>query len=326
MKKNKRLFLKAIVSVGLSGMVVHAAQAAGYPERPITLIVPYAGGSVTDFAARTIANKIGPRLGQPIVVDNKPGATGQIGMAAVAKAPADGYTILVGLSSTFSVSPYTFKKLPYDPQKDFVPIAQIAANWNLLVTSPKVPVKTLPELIAYAKKNPGKLNYASTGEGGHVHLSMELLKKRTGMDILHVPYKSGGQVLPDLLNGTLDVALENYITMARYIEEGRVKALGITSEKRLPAHGDIPAISESVPDYAVAGWFGVFAPAGTPKEIVTRLNTEIATALADPDVQKTLRAQGLEPVSRGPAEFQKFVRNEYKTWGAIIKEINYQPL
>lgn len=309
------------VTAVLSMLLPSAAltQPAPFPAKTITLVVPFGPGSVTDLLARIVAIRLSEALAQPVVVDNRSGADGNIGAAYAASAPKDGYTLLVGPASTNAINPSLHKNLKYDPQRDFVPITNLATVTNVLVVKPQVAARSVKELIQ-ALGN-GRYSYASTGAGGSQHLSGELFKSITRTDILHVPYKGGSAALTDLLGGRIDMMFCNLPACLPFIRSGKLIALGVTAPKRSVLLPNIPTIAEAgVPGYSVEGWFGLFAPTGVPKEIVTRLNAEVVHILKDPKTRELLLAQGAEPVADTPEEFAAFVREERDRWARVIRE------
>ncbi len=318
------------LSIGLLGCISFCAisplvGATDYPSGPLKIIATQGPGSSTDMHARLIANGLTKRLGQPVVVENIAGAAGTLGMTAGARAPADGYTLVLGNNGNIGIAPYTFKSLPYDPQRDLVPIAHLTDNWQVLVVSEKLPFNTMSGFIDYAKRNPGKLNYGSPGAGSHAHLAMELLQSMAGIKLTHIPYKTTGQISNDLLGGTLDVAMDNYIAVGPLAEQGRIKILGTTSPVALKAEPQIPPIAKSVPGYEATGWFGLFAPKQTPDAIVKRLNAEINAVMEDASVKKTMSDAGFVAVPSSPKAFAQYVRQAQEKWSGIVKKIGLQP-
>jgi tripartite-type tricarboxylate transporter receptor subunit TctC len=294
--------------------------ADNYPSRPIRLVVPFPPGGATDIITRSIAQKLSEQLGQSVVVDNKPGAGGSIGSDLVAKAAPDGYTILMATTSTHSIGPALNPKLPYNPERDFAPVSLVATSPNLLVVTPTIPVNNLKEFIAYAKAHPGQLNYASSGTGTIVHLSGELFKSMTGLDMVHVPYKGTALAIPDLINGQVTMIFDNIVSAMPQVKSGKVKVLAISSAKRSSLVPDVPTMAEAgLPGYTSDTYFGVFAPPGTPKEIVDRLSRELAKAVNAPDVKERLAGQGAEAVGGSPADLAQAVRADAEKWGKVIK-------
>ena len=301
------------------------AMAQPYPNRPIKIIVPYTPGDGPDVIARLIGNKISERLGQPVVIDNKAGASGQIGLDMTAKSPPDGYTIGVGLVTNLALAPHAYKSIPYDVLKDFAPVAVGAINYLALVARPDAPFKNVTEMIQWAKANPGKMTIGTTSTGGLPHMSFELLAYMSGFKFLNVPYKGNGPVVTDLTGGRLDLGVTSYTSIAGLADSGKLKVLGITNPTRDPALPNLPTIGESVKGYAAPGWFSFVAPAGTPTDIVNKLNEEINRAIKLPEVQKTMGTLGLIPHTGSPEDFAKLLKSENEKFGKLVKDIGYQP-
>jgi tripartite-type tricarboxylate transporter receptor subunit TctC len=315
-----RLAAAALVAAAMAILPsVAKAQAASYPAKPINLIVPFGPGSVTDLLARIVAKGLGDSLGQSVIVQNKAGAGGNIGAAEVAAAPADGYTLLLGPTSTNAVNSSLYKNLKYQPLRDFVAITDVATVANVLVVSPEVPAKNVKELIALLPTK--EYSYASTGNGGSMHLSGELFKSITKTPMLHVPYKGGGAALADLLPGRVQVMFCNLPLCLPHIQSGKLNALAITSSKRSALLPDVPTMAEAgLPDYEVNGWFGLFAPAKVDPAIVQKLNDEMKKILDKPEIKQQLSAQGAEPDWSTSEQFTKFVTAEHDKWAKVIKE------
>jgi len=297
-----------------------AAQAQAYPTKPIRLVVPFPAGGATDIFARAVSLKLGEKLGTTIVVDNKPGAGGTIGSDLVAKAPADGYTVLLATSSTHSIGPSFGNKLPYDAVADFTPIAHVGNAPSLMVVPNTAPAKSVKEWIDYARKNPGKLNYASSGNGTVVHLTSEYFKAQTGLFLVHIPYRGTALAIPDLVSGKLDLLFDSLPSGLPHVKEGRLRALGITSLKRSPLLPDLPAISETVPGYESVTWFGLYGPKGLPADLVMRLNTALNQALQEADVKDRLARLGIEPAGGTPQQFATMAAADMAKWKRIIQE------
>lgn len=295
------------------------AAAAEYPVRPIRFIVPYGGGSGPDITARLFATELSKQIGQQIVVDNRPGASGSIGTEMIARAAPDGYTIGFGGISTFAINPGVLARLPYDPDKDLVKVVQTYFNPGVLAVTLSLPVSSAKELIDYARKNPGKLSFGSSGNGTSSHLSGELLKLMTGTQMVHVPYKTPEQGITDTIGGRLPVMFNNIGPMLPHVKAGRIRGLGVTSLKRSPAIPELPAIAETVPGFEVIVWGGVVLPAGAPKAIVARLNAEINKVLAAPALKEKYAAIGYELVGGTPAQFDAFVKKEIAKWAEVVK-------
>ena len=313
-----------LIATALLGAGVAQAQ-QNYPVRPIRLVVPSSPGGGTDITARIIAPKLGEYLGQQVVVENRPGAGTMIGGEVVARAAPDGYTLLMGIS-TLAINPAMYRKVPYDALKDFAPISQVVALPNVLVTHPSLPVKTVRELIAFAKPRPGQINFASAGVGTNPHLSMELFLSMTGVKMIHVPYKGSGQGVIDLIAGHVTVMTPSILTALGYVKDRRLRALGVTSAKRAGGAPDIPTIAEAgVPGYEAVQWFGVLAPAGTPHDIVSRLHKEIVRTVQTSDIRQKLVNDGADPVGSLPVEFAAFIRSETAKWAKVAKAIGLKP-
>ena len=300
------------------GAMVHAQN---YPARPLRLIVPTAPGGGTDFTGRLVAAKLSETMGQQVVVENRGGGGGSVGADNAAKATADGYTLLLGSIATHAVNPALYKKLPYDHLNDFAPVSLIGTVPNALVVHPSVPVKSMQEFITYAKANPGKINYGSSGVGSPPHLSMELLRSITGINLVHVPYKGAGPALADLLGGQVQAMCTSLAGLINFVKSGRVRALGVTTAKRNPQLPDVPTIVESgIPGYEVTIWYAVFAPVATPKAIVDKLNAEMVKALNSSEMKERMALQGMDPAPSTPAELTAFVKAESAKWAKVAKD------
>lgn len=295
------------------------AQAQSYPARPIRMIVPLAAGGAMDTIARSVGARLTGNLGQTVVVDNRGGGGGTIGAELAASAPPDGYTLIM-MSATSVIRPLLYSAR-YDMARDFAPVSQVSAQPYLLVVHPSIPAKTVQELVAYAKANPGKLNYASAGQGSIIHLASELLRVQTGTRMVHVPYKGMGAAYPDLLAGHTQMALGSIVSAQPHVRAGRLRGIAVTSPRRAASSPDIPTVAESgVKGYAVTNWYGVLAPAKTPGAVVERLHGEIGKVLRDPDVAKHFAADGAEAVSSTPKEFTAHISAESRKWAMVIKE------
>jgi tripartite-type tricarboxylate transporter receptor subunit TctC len=302
-----------------------SVQAQGYPNKPIKIIVPYTPGDGPDVIARLVGSKISERLGQPVVIDNKAGASGQIGLDLTAKSPPDGYTLGVALVTNLALAPSAYKSIPYDTLKDFAPVALGAINYLALVARPDAPFKNVAEMIQWAKANPGKMTIGTTSTGGLPHMSFEMLAHMSGFKFLNVPYKGNGPVVTDLTGGRLDLGVTSYTSVAGLVDSGKLRLLGITNPVRDPALPNLPTIGETVKGYAAPGWFGFVAPAGTPPEIVNKLNEEINRAIKLPDVQKTMGTLGLIPQTGSPEDFAKLIKAENEKFAKLVKDIGYVP-
>jgi tripartite-type tricarboxylate transporter receptor subunit TctC len=310
----------ALLAAFACGLLPFAASGQKYPDRPIDLVVPYPAGGNSDVIGRVIGKELSMALGQPVVVENKPGAAATIGTAFVARAKADGYTLLLGDIATHALNKLAMPNLPYDPQKDFVPIARITSVSLFLVVNPKHDVRTVSDFIALAQKQPGKLAYASGGNGTPSHLAMESLRAVTGIDLLHVPYKGSAPALNDLVGGQVDVMIDG--AAAPLIKGGKLKLLGVTGP-RSPAFPDAPTLAESgVPGYEFVSWHGLFAPAGTPKEIVDRIAAEVQRIVQKPEIRQRFADLGIALVSGPPASFATFIDEQNRKLGALVKERN----
>jgi tripartite-type tricarboxylate transporter receptor subunit TctC len=291
----------------------------------VRFIVPSAAGGGTDIIARAISLKLAESLGQPFVVENRPGAGQMIGIELAAKSPADGYTILMA-ASTLAINPVMYKHVSYDPLRDFAPITQAATLANVIVVHPSLPVKSIAELIAYAKQRPGQLNFASAGIGTSPQMSIELLKSMAGIDMVHIPYKGTSPGVVDLLAGQVLVMAPNLLTALPHIKSGKLRALAVTSVRRSEGLPDVPTVAESgLAGYDSTQWYGVLAPAGTPREIVTRLHDAIVHALRDPEVGKRLAADGAEAVGSSPEEFAAFIKSETEKWARVATAAGIKP-
>jgi tripartite-type tricarboxylate transporter receptor subunit TctC len=283
--------------------------------------VPFAAGGTTDILARVIGQALTKELGQTVIVDNRAGAGGNIGAQFAAKSPADGYTLFMGTVGTHAINQSLYKKLPFDPIKDFAPLTRVAMVPNLLVANPVKPYKNVKELIAYAKANPGKVNFGSSGSGSSIHLSGELFKAMAKVDMVHVPYKGSAPAVTDLLGGQIDVMFDNMPSAIQHVRNGRLRPLAVTTARRSPELPDVPTVAEAgVPGYEATSWFGMFAPAATPAPVVARLNAALAKVLADPEVKKKLAEQGAEPYSEKPEQFAEFIRQETAKWSKVVKD------
>jgi tripartite-type tricarboxylate transporter receptor subunit TctC len=303
-----------------------AARAQAWPDHPLRFVVPAApGAGILDIMARLIGPPLGARLGQQLVIDNKPGAGNNVGAEFAARAPADGYTLLM-CNSSLTVAPYLYARLGYDPMRDLVPVSQLNSAPLMLVLHPSVKATTVPELIAYARANPGQLNYGSGGIGSTPFLATELFKSMTGTDVVHVPYKGGAPALADLVAGQLSFMIENVPGTLPFVKDGKLRALAITSAHRSPLAPELPTLSEAgVPGYEMIGWNGVFVARGTAAAIVERLAKEIAAVLALPEIDAQLLKLGAEPVGSSPAAFAAFMTAENERWGKIIRERGIKP-
>lgn len=318
-----RLIRSACAAAFLAATAITAH--AAYPDRPIHFVVPFPAGGGTDIVARLVADKMASSLGQPIIVENKAGAGTIIGTEAVARAQPDGYTLLY-TSSAFSVNPSLIKNIPYDPEKSFKPVGLAAFHPFVLLVNPKLPVHTIKELIDYAKKNPGKLNYASVGVGSSQHLAMELFKRMAGVDIQHIPYKGSAPAVTDLLGGQVMLMFNGISPTLGYIRSGKLRALATDSEKPVPLLGGVPTVSDSgLPGFKITTWSGLLAPAGTPQAVVEQLAAAMSKAVESPDFQSKLQSMGLQPAGMAPAQFAAFLREDVAEWAKLVKDSGAQP-
>ena len=300
--------------------------ASGYPAKPIHIIVPFPAGGATDILTRVVADKLGTRLGQAIIVDNKPGAGANIGAEAAAKAAPDGYTLLMGSVASHSISVTYYSKLGYDFRRDLVPISMVGYVPSVLVITTSLPVKTVPELIAYAKANPGKLNFASSGTGALIHLTGEMFKQMAGIDIVHVPYKGTALFLPDLIDGRVSMSLDSMPPHLPHIKSGKLRALAVTSAKRSLVLPDLPTVSEAaLPGFEAIAPYALFAPVGTPADIVAFINREVNALLLLPEVRDRLAEQGIEASGSTPDALEATVKTEIAKWAKVIKDGNIKP-
>jgi len=315
-----------IRAVALSlALAATAALAQDYPTRPIHMIVPYPPGGGTDIVARVITEPLGQALGQPIVIDNRGGAAGNVGTEAAARATPDGYTMLFTLSS-HTINPKLYAKLPFDVERDFVPIGLAANIPQILVANPSLPVNNVQELIAYAKANPGKLNFASVGTGSPGHIAGELFKLKTGVDIVHVPYKGGGPAVTDTLGGQVQLLFVSMPAAWQFVKSGRLKAFAVTSDKRSVVAPDIPTLAEAgVPDCVVNSWYGALVPAKTPPAVVAKLAAALAKVVQSSDVKERLLLQGAEATTSTPQEFDALIRDELAKWDYVIRAAKIKP-
>ena len=298
---------------------------AAYPEKPVRLVVPSVPGGGTDTTMRMIAPKLGELLGQQVVIDNRGGAAGNIGAEAVARAAPDGYTLLAVISS-HTINPHMMSKVPFDLERDFAPVSLAVTLPNVLVSNPSLPVKTMKELIVFAKARPGQLQYGSAGFGSNPHLMMELFTHMAGIRMLHVPYKGIAPAFTDVMAGHVHMMAGNILNALPHVRSGRLRAYGVTSATRSSGAPEIPAIAETVPGYDAVQWFGLAAPTGTPREIVTRLHAAVVQALTDPVLSKRFVTDGADPrPSKSPEEFAAFMRAEYRKWGQVVKSAGIKP-
>jgi len=319
----RHLRFLALLAAGVA--IAQPAWSQAYPTRPVRIIVPFAAGSATDIMARILADEMRTTFDQAFVVDDKPGASAQIGAEAAAKAPPDGYTLFLTTNTSHSANPFLFKKLPYDPIKDFTPVASVMRIPVIVVVDPKLPVNTLPELIAYAKANPNKISFGYGNSIGQVVGAS--FAKRVGIDVITVPYKSSPQAMTDVISGQVNYTVADMASGQTYVNSGRLKALAVSSKARSPLMPDLPAMSETpgLEGFEVVAWVALFAPAGTPKEIVDKLNAAVRTALTKPAVKERIAGFAAESAPGSPEELAVFVKDQLASWGKSIKEAGIQP-
>lgn len=315
--KRRGLVLASAVSFALAPTI---GLAQAYPAKPIRLIVPFPAGGATDILARALSQKLGEKIGQTVVVENRPGAGGTIGADAASKSVADGYTLLLATSSTHSIGPAINPKIPYNAEADFTPIAYVASSPNLVVVPNTLPVKTMRELIDYARKNPGKLNYASSGNGTIVHLTTEYLKAQSETFILHIPYRGTALAIPDLVSGKVDVLFDSFVTGMPHVRDGKLRALAVTSAKRSALAPEMPTVAETLPGFESVTWFGLYGPKNLPADLVGKINASVNAALADSEVKERFARLGAEPAGGTPQAFAAMVKLDTGKWKKIITE------
>jgi tripartite-type tricarboxylate transporter receptor subunit TctC len=319
----KRLLIKSFAALLVAAATAVSAQTP-YPTKPVRLIVPYPAGGATDFFARTVFGKVGDLLGQPVLIDNRPGAGTTIGSELVATSAPDGYTLLIGDMGTYALNASLYKNLRYDPQKNFAPISLTGQFPLILVVNPAtLPVRNLTEFLAYARSNPGRISYAAPGPGSPLHVAMELLKQQAGLNMVGIPYKGGGDAINDLLSGQVHAMFLDIATAQAQLKGGRLKALAIASDKRRPAFPDLPTVIESgVAGVEVYAWQGFVAPAGTPRDVIAKLNAAFAAAMQDPGIRQRLAEAQVEPLTGTPEDFAKHMAQETTRWSRVIKAGN----
>ena len=313
-----------VIALAAGSGLACAAGAQAYPSKPIRIVIPFPPGNTVDIMARLIGPKITERLGQNVIVDNRAGASGQLGLEFAARAAADGYTLVGGQGGNLVVMPHTYRKIPYDPIRDFAPIALSTTNFLALVVHPSVPFNNVKDLITYAKAHPQKVTFASNGEGGFPHMTIEMFRVMGGFTYVHVPYKGSAQIATDLIGGHVDAAIDGITGLTPHIRSGRLRLLAITNPTRVPEF-DAPTIAETLPGYDSRGWFGFLAPAGTPREIVTLLNQEINRAMMLPDVKEKLVSAGLIIVTEPPEFFASTIKSDFAKYGKLIRDIGFKP-
>lgn len=319
---SRRTGLKTLAAAALLASGVGAAWAQdSYPSKAITMIVPFAAGGTTDILARIVGQAMTLDLGQSIIIENRPGAGGNIGAQQAARAKPDGYTVFMGTVGTHAINQSLYKKLPYDPLKDFVPLSRVASVPNLLVAHPSRPYKTVQEMIAYAKAHPGDVTYGSPGSGASPHVSGALFQSLTGAEISHIPYKGSAPAISDLLGNQIAVMFDNMPSAIQHVRSGKLRPIAVTTAKRSPELPDVPTIAEAgVPGYEATSWFGLWAVAGTPKPVLDKLHASLSKVLKDPAVVKKIGDQGGEISVDTPAQFEAFIKTEAAKWGKVVKE------
>ncbi len=316
----RTFLLRGLAAICVGVLMAPLAFAQAWPARPVRLVVPFPAGGATDLFARALSNKLGERLGTTVLVDNKPGAGGTIGSDIVARASADGYTLLLATTSTHAVGPALAARLPYDTVRDFAPIVHVGDAPAIMLVPNSSPAKTVREWIEHARRNPGKLNYASSGNGTIVQLTAELFKSQAGIFVTHIPYKGTALAMPDLASGKVDVLFDSLPTGMPHVRDGRLRALGITSLKRSPLAPDVPPIAEVLPGFESNTWFGLYGPKGLPPDIVGRVNTAVNQVLADPEVRANLARLGIEPAGGSAEQFSAMVAADAAKWKRIVVE------
>jgi tripartite-type tricarboxylate transporter receptor subunit TctC len=307
----------------LAACALPTASAQPYPSKPVRIVVPFSPGGIADNSARVISDRLGARLGQSVLVDNRPGASGNIGTEQVAKSAPDGYTLLLGYDGTMVVNPHVYAKLGFDTLRDFEPVTKLGDAAVIIVAHPSTPANNVRELIALAKAKPGSLTYGSAGTGSSAHLACELLAQRAGIDMIHVPYKGGGQAITDVVGGQIPLVCTAIATSQQFLKSGKLKGIGLSSAKRSPVLPDVPTFVESgFPDLAVYSWVGILAPAKTPRPIVERLQKEIAAVLQTPEVRERYAVLGIDPVGNTPDEYAAQIRADLARWEPVVKKAN----
>lgn len=314
------------LTVAAGVLAAGAAAAQGFPNRPIRLISPYPPGGANDLLARIIAPRLGESLGQQVVVENRAGATGNIGAELVARAPADGHTLLMGQAGNLTINISLMAKMPFDPVRDFAPITLVAATPNVLVVHPSLPVRTVKDLIALSKARPGQINYATSGIGSPGHLAAELLNKSAGIQLVHIPYKGAAPALMDVVAGNAHLYFTSAMSAQPFVPAGRLRMVAVASAKRSPSLPNVPTVAEAgFPDFDVSSWWGVVAPAGTPREVITRLHGEILRVIGLPETRTKIGEQGADIVTSTPEQFAAYIRGETAKWARLIREVGVKP-
>jgi tripartite-type tricarboxylate transporter receptor subunit TctC len=313
--------MRILLAVFILASAANAAFAQSWPSRPLRLVIPFAAGGGADIAGRVIGQELGEVLKQPVIIENRTGAGGTIAPNNVAKSPPDGYSLVLGHLGGIAIAPHLYKDLPFDPINDLSPVTLVVNGLSVLVVNPELPVKTAGELVAYAKKNPNQLSFASAGSGTDTHLAGELFKSMTGTSMVHIPYKGGAPALVDLIAGRVQLSFASVATTISSIQTGKLRAVAMTGKNRFEGLPGVPTIAESgVPGYEINNWYGIFVPANTPQDIIQRLNTETIKTLKKPDIHAKLIAAGLEPIWSTPKEFADYVRAETDKWRKIVAD------
>ena len=315
-----KLGLRGAFAALLLAFLPAAAMAQAWPQKPVKIVCPFPAGGTTDVVSRLLAQKLQEAWGQAVVVENKSGAGGNIGADMVAKSPADGYTLLMTSGSIVTANPHMYRSMPFDAAKDLVPVTNVATGPQLIVVGPSMPAKDLREFIAYAKANPGKVNFGSAGVGTQTHLAAENFAYTAKLDMTHVPYKGESLALTDLMGGSIQMVTPNLTAAVALVQQGKIRALAVTSKERSPTLPDVPSASEVIPGFENSGWFGLMAPAGTPQEVVDKVQRDTRRIILSDDFKAKLAQQGMEPVGNSPADFEKAIREESARWQKIIEE------
>jgi tripartite-type tricarboxylate transporter receptor subunit TctC len=319
---NQEVFMVRILFLALA-VAAQTSFAQTWPTKPLRIVVPFSPGGFADNAARTISERLGARLGQSVVVDNRPGASGNIGTAQVARSAPDGYTLLLAYDGTMVINPHLFASPGFDTLRDFAPVTKLGDGGIIIVAHPSVPAKNLPELIALAKAKPGSLSFGSSGTGGTSHLACELLKQRAGIDLQHVPYKGGGQAITDVVGGQIPLVCTAIATAEPFLKTGKLKGIALSSAARSPALPDVPTFAESgLAGFVVNSWVGILAPAKTPRPVIERLQKEISAVLQTPEIRERYGVIGIDPVGSTPDEYAAEIRSDLARWEAVVKKAN----
>jgi tripartite-type tricarboxylate transporter receptor subunit TctC len=317
----------ALMGMGLMmGLGMNTAHGETYPIKPIRVIIPAGAGDSCDTLVRVLGPRVSERIGQPLVIDNRPGSSGQLGLSLIKQAPPDGYTLGCGQGGNMVIVPLVYQKVPYDTKKDFAPIALLASNFLALIVGPTVPFKTTEEFIAHGRKNPGKITFGTNGEGAFLHMATEQFSQQAGITYLHVPYKSMPDVFTSMLGGQIDASLASYIAAEPLIAAGKLKMLGIARTSRLPDYPTVPTLAETLPGFASGGWFGMIAPTGAPPEAIALLNKEFNLALKDPEIIERMKKLGLDTHTESPQYFTDTINSDLARWGKLLKDIDFKKM